>query len=128
MMNPVESHLWKDRVIIITASSPTNDHYKEQEQLLDKDKKGIVERDLKVYRLSQDRWLDPNNDFLSANQVNAIYKVYEIDPDTFSVILVGKDGGVKMRKNEIVSTKQIFQLVDTMPMRRQEMKRSKGPD
>ncbi|MBT8182845.1 MAG: DUF4174 domain-containing protein [Eudoraea sp.] len=52
----------------------------------------------------------------------------DIDPDKISygefqgVVLIGKDGGVKLRKNFIVEPKEIFDLIDQMPMRRAEMK------
>jgi hypothetical protein len=52
----------------------------------------------------------------------------DIDPDKISygefqgVILIGKDGGVKLRKKFIVEPKEIFDLIDQMPMRRAEMK------
>jgi hypothetical protein len=36
-------------------------------------------------------------------------------------LLIGKDGGVKLRSSEPVSVKDIFGLIDSMPMRRQEM-------
>lgn len=52
----------------------------------------------------------------------------DIDPDKISygefqgVILIGKDGGVKLRKKFIAEPKEIFDLIDQMPMRRAEMK------
>lgn len=52
----------------------------------------------------------------------------DINPDKISygefqgVILIGKDGGVKLRKKFIVEPKEIFDLIDQMPMRRSEMK------
>ena len=128
-MNPVKGHLWKERVLIVTASSPTNVGYKRQEQLLTKGKKGIKERDLVIYRLYNEHWLDPENNLLDGKEAEAIYASYDIEPGTFSVVLIGKDGGVKMRKSDIVSTREIFQLIDSMPMRRQEMKiDQKTPD
>jgi hypothetical protein len=42
---------------------------------------------------------------------------------TFEVLLVGKDGGVKLRRSEPVAAAEITALIDTMPMRRNEMKR-----
>lgn len=52
----------------------------------------------------------------------------DIDPAKISygdfqgVILIGKDGGVKLRKKFIVEPEEIFELIDQMPMRRAEMK------
>lgn len=128
MMNPLKKHLWKQRVLIVTASSPTNVGYKRQDQLLTKGKKGMKERDLVIYRLYSDHWLNPDHHSLSKEQADMIYDAYQIIPKTFSVILIGKDGNVKMRKDDIVSTREIFQLIDSMPMRKKEMRKNKEPD
>ena len=40
----------------------------------------------------------------------------------FVAVLVGKDGGVKARKTQPVSAEALFGLIDSMPMRRQEMR------
>ncbi len=45
-------------------------------------------------------------------------------PD-FEVVLIGKDGGVKARTNDPSSLEDFLALIDTMPMRRAEM-RSQG--
>ena len=37
-------------------------------------------------------------------------------------ILVGKDGGVKLRQNAQVKLNDIFALIDAMPMRQEEMR------
>ena len=120
-MNPIAKHQWKERVLIVSASSPTNVGYKRQDQLLTKGKKGMKERDVVIYRLYLDHWLDPQNSLMDKEKADAIYQKYAIDPNTFSILLIGKDGGVKMRKDDIVSTRELFQLIDRMPMRRQEM-------
>jgi len=44
------------------------------------------------------------------------------EPAAFTVILVGKDGTEKMRKNRVVGVHEITGLIDTMPMRRREMR------
>ncbi|MEM9784245.1 MAG: DUF4174 domain-containing protein [Pseudomonadota bacterium] len=47
-------------------------------------------------------------------------------PDGFTVILVGKDGGEKLRRDRVVNIEEISALIDTMPMRRNEMRRANG--
>ena len=44
-------------------------------------------------------------------------------PATFEVLLVGKDGGVKLRREDLVAVSEITALIDTMPMRQNEMRR-----
>ncbi len=40
----------------------------------------------------------------------------------FQVLLIGKDGGVKMRSATPVAAERILSLIDSMPMRQQEMR------
>ena len=55
-----------------------------------------------------------------AEQLNQ--KQLDLNEDVFSVILIGKDGGVKLRSAEPVSAEAIFGLIDGMPMRQREMR------
>ena len=38
-------------------------------------------------------------------------------------VLIGKDGGVKLRQEELVRPAELFALIDSMPMRKHEMGR-----
>ena len=49
-------------------------------------------------------------------------------PEGFTVILVGKDGGEKFRKGGPVDPATLTALIDTMPMRRREMRTDGGED
>ena len=121
-INPIESHKWEKRILIFSASSPTNIGYKRQEQLMSKSKKGMKERDLIIYKLYDDHWLDPKGNPLIKGQAEAIRTSYDIPSGQFMVVLIGKDGSVKMRKDDIVSTQEIFTLIDSMPLRKQEIR------
>lgn len=125
MGNPVRSHVWQKRVLIVSASSPTNIGYKRQNQLLERGKKGMKDREMVIYRLYSDHWLDPSNDLLSKEEADAIHREYNIEKGTFSVTLIGKDGGVKLKKTDIISPRELFQLIDSMPIRRNEIEKQK---
>lgn len=45
----------------------------------------------------------------------------ELSKDRFGVALVGKDTGVKLRSNEVVTASSLFALIDSMPMRKREI-------
>ncbi len=45
---------------------------------------------------------------------------------TFEVVLIGRDGGEKLRANAPVPPAELFALIDTMPMRRAEMAAEAG--
>jgi len=46
----------------------------------------------------------------------------EAKQGAFTVVLIGKDGGEKLRREEGANLGEIFGLIDTMPMRRREMR------
>jgi hypothetical protein len=47
-----------------------------------------------------------------------------VDPRAaFEVLLIGKDGGVKLRRDRPVAVSEITGLIDAMPMRQNEMRR-----
>ena len=48
-------------------------------------------------------------------------------PD-FEVVLIGKDGGVKARTNNPNALEDLLALIDTMPMRRTEMRLKEGAE
>jgi hypothetical protein len=52
-------------------------------------------------------------------------KKFGVTADEFEVILIGKDGTVKLRSKAAVSTSALFQLIDAMPMRQEEMREKK---
>lgn len=82
----------------------------EQIDLLQKNKQGVLERDITIntYHISE-----------AKEEVN---KWNISSSSTFTFILVGKDGSEKMKADTVVSADQLFAKIDAMPMRKQEMK------
>ena len=60
---------------------------------------------------------------LDHEMADKLRRNFSVAPGQLTVILVGKDGGVKLRRNEQVNLNEIFLLIDGMPMRREEMRR-----
>ncbi len=40
---------------------------------------------------------------------------------SFGILFIGKDGGIKYESNRFVSLNQLFELIDSMPMPQDEM-------
>lgn len=53
---------------------------------------------------------------------------FDVGADGFSIILIGEDGTVRFRSLTSVSVSELFGLIDTMPMRQQEMLRKRKAD
>jgi hypothetical protein len=60
---------------------------------------------------------------LSPATARLLRERFRVPSGAFSIILVGKDGGVKLDRQDRTSLEEIFALIDSMPMRQQEMRR-----
>lgn len=121
--SPLEPHRWQDRVILLFA--PAQDHVFLQQQytLLTAEMEKVTDRDLVFYQVFSETGLAPNEKPLPKEAVRALRERFEVSAAQFAIILVGKDGTEKLRREEVIKPKEIFDLIDTMPMRRAEMRR-----
>lgn len=97
---------WENRVVLVFGDSQNKQLLTKQKEAFDAQKKGLEERDLKVF-------VNP--------ETKEMQKLR--NKTGFEVILIGKDGGVKKRKAELMTTEELFGIIDAMPMRRSEMRR-----
>lgn len=123
----LDRHRWQDRVLLLFAPGEEDVTLQRQLSLLTTQKAEVTDRDLVIYQLFPSGGLSPDGKKLTASQSQAFFQRYDIHPDTFTLILVGKDGGEKKRASELVLLEDLFGLIDRMPMRRAEMRR-KGKD
>jgi hypothetical protein len=85
----------------------------------------VDERDLVVFEILESAMSRMNRSPIEPQRAASIREQFEIAPHVFTVILVGKDGGIKLKRNDQVRLEEIFRLIDSMPMRQDEM-RQKG--
>ncbi len=121
----LSSHQWKDRLIIIQSNDPSSQLFKNQILELKNQQKGLEERRLKVYQFLPGKYKRGiGTDTKWENSEKVSKKLLEKDSE-FEIILMGLDGGVKLRKNELLKSNEIFGVIDQMPMRQSEMRRKK---
>ena len=87
------------RILLIAAPSLNDDAYRTQAVLLLPALAGLNERDFVVQ--------------------------IQFGTKSFSVVLIGKDGGEKLRRATPLSPEELFAIVDARPMRRAEMRGQK---
>lgn len=112
MMNTSFSQ-WQNKRQLVVFGAPQSKLVQQQLAIWNKEAKGMAERELEVV--------------MATNQPS-LYQKYKIaDKEAFVVVLVGKDGGEKMRATKPVTTAELFGIIDAMPMRQWEMRRNNKP-
>jgi len=117
----LDSLRWKNRVLVILSPTESDLSFQLQKQELASSSEGVLERDLMILEILEYGESRVGNQILSGKSVQDIRKRLGVHTGPFQVLLIGKDGGVKLRSSEPVSMKDLFGLIDSMPMRRQEM-------
>ena len=115
----LSQHLWKNRVILILSE----DTAAFQRQMLDfkTNEKGINERSLIVYHLKPNEYQQvmPKS---GVQKTTNLFENYKQANTSFEVILIGLDGGIKLRQTDFLSCEKLFATIDSMPMRSAEIK------
>jgi hypothetical protein len=106
---PLESYRWKARPVIVFGSEQSG-AFRQQLDIFNRASPGFRERDMVIVTVAE------------RGGRQELRRAYNVAPGEFEVLLVGKDGGVKLRSRDVVSPQELFRLVDAMPMRRQEMR------
>jgi hypothetical protein len=102
---------WQKRVIIIYAPAGSKAQLARQEQLLRSRSADLKERDITQIVL-RSRAENPK-----------IADRFKLTGTDFALLLIGKDGGEKLRSRKLVSPEALCRLIDSMPMRQQEMRK-----
>jgi len=113
------------RPLLVFAPSARDASLLAQQAMLDQYADDMMDRNLLyVPVLAQsghfDAPLDAPYVILKQSEMNAIRARFQIHPAEFVVVLVGKDGGEKFRTKKAISVLKLDEIVDAMPMGRDE--------
>ena len=115
----VDEYQWKNRLLFIL--NPQGEQLLEHEQVVAF--KGLEEeiedRELILFIVNDSNVLNTKGAIVNLDRSQIPYNSFS------GIMLIGKDGGVKMKKSFLVSPQEVFDLIDSMPMRRAEIKKSK---
>ena len=99
-------YLWKNRIILTFADDQDHPDLIRLKVEMKENECEILNRDLLHFHFS--------NDGKTGNHITT-------NDQSFRILLIGKDGGIKYESNQYVSLIQLFKLIDSMPMRQDEM-------
>lgn len=104
----IAQFLWVARPVVVFADSPADPRLAEQLELLEQRQDALSERDVVVI-------VDTDPAARSSLRV-------KLRPRGFQLALIGKDGGVKLRKPFPWDVRELSRVIDKMPLRRQEIR------
>jgi hypothetical protein len=114
---------WKNRLLLLFApdsSHPSFQHL--QSQIIDQ-KSEVTDRDLIVFSVLVENPSQMNGAALDRQEADSLRERFAVPPNDFRIILIGKDGGVKLKREDRVDLAEVFELIDSMPMRRNEIEK-----
>jgi len=106
------AYLWISRPVVVFADTPNDPRFIRQMEMLGEDETALTDRDVVVLS-------DTDPAAKSALR-------QKLRPRGFMLVIMGKDGKVKMRKPRPWSVREISRAIDKMPLRRDEMKQHRG--
>jgi hypothetical protein len=104
---PLDSYRQKARPVVVFGEEDNPD-FRQQIEIFNRASMGFRERDIVLIPVS------------TRGGKQDLRALFRVEAEDFQVLVIGKDGGVKLRRRGIVSPEEIFRLVDSMPMRRLE--------
>ena len=129
-MQTVAGLVDRNRVLLVFAPSGQDPRVQTQIRLLSRHSAEMKERDLVLLPVFLQSGTPTGSDTLrelqpppvsDAEQL-ALRRQYTIGQTDFAVVLLGKDGGEKFRSTTPVPVERLDQIIDAMPMRKNEMK------
>lgn len=119
----LESYKWENRILLLKDVQYNSSKLQEQLTALQADPETLEDRDLLIFILTDEAVFDPSQRKVNL-QSHLIIEEYGLK-NFQGLILLGKDGGTKLKQSFVVSPMDIFNLIDSMPMRRAEIESSK---
>ncbi|TKD52847.1 DUF4174 domain-containing protein [Sphingomonas baiyangensis] len=104
------------RTLIVFAPSQRDARLARQLALLDSDRGVLADRDVHVVKVVGDSVAGAYD---YAGHLRARYGVAN---ESFETVLLGRDGGVKLRTDDAVALPRLAATIDAMPMRQREMR------
>ena len=118
-------HKWNDRLIMVLTTDSSLAVYQDQLKIFEEEAPGMKERNLVLYKITPGLYQvgEGNNPWKSSKD---LYKTFKTTDSDLEVILIGLDGGTKLRRTGILPADELFATIDAMPMRQREMQQKKG--
>ncbi len=122
----LDKHRWQNRILIFKTTDAKNAKYQRQLKEFKNSFAGLRERKIILYQIIGSRY--QLIDYEQRNQHNIWQDVKMVNNriidklTDFEVILIGLDGGIKLKQTELLSEQGLYKIIDRMPVRLEELR------
>jgi len=109
--DPLARYRWTARVLVVLAADPESPAFAEQRRQIENLKGGAPDRDLVIVQ-----------PIAGSFEAKALRKRFDLGTEPFLAVLVGKDGGAKLRAAKPITARELMTTIDAMPMRQDELR------
>lgn len=120
----LKEYQWKNRILLLFDESRTSEALKSQLEKFPDLRKEMIERDLILFIVA-DKGIFTQEGQPQDMPLKDAYDTAQVPEKFRGIVLIGKDGGVKLRKDFVINPQLVFDLIDSMPMRKAEMRSAK---
>lgn len=123
-------HQWENRILIIKTSNIHSKTYQTQLREFENSSEELIDRKFVVYQITNDNFKFINFKNSALNSTGEISEKLKNNilknNKNFEVIVIGLDGGIKLQQNYILTKTELFNIIDSMPMRSNELRINKN--
>jgi len=119
----LREYRWKNRILLVFSPTASDPGYAAFADAVSSRSYDVKDRDLVLFWVLEKGPSRLEGQPLSQEDAQDLRRRFRIKTGRFTVILIGKDGGVKMMREARAELQEIFDLIDSMPMRQREMKK-----
>ncbi len=113
---------WKNRLLFLFAPNRSHPLFEVLQKSIGAQQAEVADRDLVIFEILESGTSRMDTSDLDPQVAHSLRDKFDVSPSQFALILVGKDGSVKLNRQEQTQLEDIFALIDAMPMRMQEMR------
>ena len=119
-------YLWQRRPLLVFAPTDNDPRLVETMRRIEASRCDFVDRDMVLGRIVTDATSTLDGLAVDTEQAQRLQSEFGIGANSFSVVLIGKDGGEKLRVNDVPDLAAVYAVIDGMPMRGSEMSADPG--
>jgi len=110
-------YLWQRRPLLLFAPAESDSRLVETVRRIEASRCDFADRDMVLGLIVTEGTSTLDGQVVDTGHVKRLLSEFGIAANTFSAVLIGKDGGEKLRVNDVPDLPAIYAVIDGMPMR-----------